>query len=89
LGSSELISEKVGESCLDITAFCHHNAFRNNKHTGFNSQAQCDLSMIITSFDLQSKAFVAVDNPAHEAISHKPGWHNLLTVMLLYEVVEK
>jgi hypothetical protein len=44
---------------------------------------------MIASPGLQSRAFVAVDNPAHEAISYKPWWHNLLTVMLPYKLVEK
>lgn len=45
--------------------------------------------MMIISSGLQSKAFVAVDNPAHEAISYKLGWHSLLTVMLPYKLVDK
>jgi hypothetical protein len=84
-----LTFETVGENCLDITVFSHYNASGVNKQTRFPSQAQYDLSMMIISSGLQSKAFVAVDNPAHEAISYKLGWHNLLTVMLPYKLVDK
>jgi hypothetical protein len=87
---SELdIREELGKTVLIYLSSPTTIPSEPTKHTNFHSQAQYDLSVMVISSGLQSKAFVAVDNPAHEAILYKPGWHNFLTVMLQHKLVEK